>query len=243
MSSSRPWKESRKPQLRSRGFSAYRSLAGLLALLWLVAAGACGSSNPAPKKVKTGYTERGIASWYGPGFHGKRTANGERYNMNAMTAAHRTLPFGTVVEVRNRDNRKTTRVRINDRGPFIRGRIIDLSRGAAKRIDMLVAGTARVEIRVVRGSAPDSQPAAPGRASRSSGKVRYLVQAGAFRDPDQAREASQSLRRNHSDVAIRSDGLWHRVVIGPLKKEKKAEKLAKHLRRQGYWDAFVKVDS
>ena len=87
---------------------------------------------------------RGKASWYGPGFHGKRTASGERFDMNELTAAHRTLPFGTRVRVRNVENGREVVVRINDRGPQIRGRIIDLSKAAAATLDLLIAGEAPV---------------------------------------------------------------------------------------------------
>ncbi len=96
------------------------------------------------------YSKEGIASWYGPGFHGKKTANGEIYNQNAMTAAHKTLPLGSVVEVRNLENGKKITVRINDRGPFIDGRIIDLSKKGAERIGMLESGIAKVKVTLVK---------------------------------------------------------------------------------------------
>lgn len=95
----------------------------------------------------------GIASWYGPGFHGRTAASGERFDQNALTAAHRTLPFGTVVEVTRADNGDSVRVRITDRGPYAGGRIIDLSRGAAAAIDMIAAGVVPVRITVVGGNA------------------------------------------------------------------------------------------
>jgi rare lipoprotein A len=91
----------------------------------------------------------GTASWYGPGFHGRTTANGERYNMNAMTAAHKTLRFGTKVKVTNTTNGQSVVVRINDRGPFVGSRVIDLSRSAASAIDMIGPGTAKVTIEVL----------------------------------------------------------------------------------------------
>ena len=91
----------------------------------------------------------GMASYYGRRFHGRRTANGERFNMNAMTAAHKTLPFGTMVEVTNPRNGRSVVVRINDRGPFIRGREIDLSRGAAQRVGIIQRGHGRVELAIV----------------------------------------------------------------------------------------------
>ena len=93
---------------------------------------------------QTPYRASGTASWYGPGFNGRLTANGERFDSSALTAAHRTLPFGTQLKVTNRANGKAVIVRINDRGPFAAGRIIDLSRGAAEVIGMIETGTARV---------------------------------------------------------------------------------------------------
>lgn len=101
-------------------------------------------------ELQTSALGRGVASYYGRRFHGRRTANGERFNMNAMTAAHKTLPFGSKVRVTNPRNGKSVIVRINDRGPFIRGRTIDLSRAAAKRIGMISRGHARVNLELVR---------------------------------------------------------------------------------------------
>ena len=102
-----------------------------------------------PAKVKIGETFDGIASWYGPNFHAKKTSNGETYNMHAHTAASKTLPMNTIVKVLNKENGKTTIVRINDRGPFVEGRIIDLSNIAAKDIDMISNGTAKVRLEII----------------------------------------------------------------------------------------------
>jgi len=100
---------------------------------------------------KTGKHEMtGGASWYGPGFHGRTTANGEKFNQNAMTAAHKTLPFNTKVRVTDLDTRKSVVVRINDRGPYAKGRIIDLSKGAAKKLGMIEKGHARVRLDIVK---------------------------------------------------------------------------------------------
>ena len=93
-----------------------------------------------------GYMERGVASWYGKKFHGRRTASGQRYDMHELTAAHPSLPFGAMIRVVNLDNGRSVVVRINDRGPFVNGRVIDLSYAAAKRLDMIRAGLARVEL-------------------------------------------------------------------------------------------------
>ncbi|HEY9746001.1 MAG TPA: septal ring lytic transglycosylase RlpA family protein [Oculatellaceae cyanobacterium] len=107
------------------------------------------ASAHAPTYKSTGRVQHGEASWYGPGFHGRRTASGTRYNMYEMTAAHRTLPFGTLVRVTNHHNKKTCVVKITDRGPYVHGRIIDLSKGAAQAIGM--SGTAKVTLEIVSG--------------------------------------------------------------------------------------------
>jgi len=95
------------------------------------------------------HVEEGLASWYGPGFHGHKTANGERFNQKAMTCAHRNLPFGSKVKVTNLDNDKSVVVTVNDRGPFVRSRIVDLSKGAAQEIDLIRTGTAAVRVEIV----------------------------------------------------------------------------------------------
>jgi rare lipoprotein A len=109
-----------------------------------------------------GLVQTGVASWYGGDFHGKRTANGEIYDMNKLTAAHKYLPFHTLVEVENLENKKKVLVRINDRGPFVEGRIIDLSRKAAQRIDIEDTGTVMVRLRIVKttdtASIPQKEP-------------------------------------------------------------------------------------
>ncbi len=119
-------------------------LAGSLFLAAAVAATAI-----VPPALASTAHHSGVASWYGPGFHGRTTANGERYDMHALTAAHKTLTFGTKVKVTNQNNGKSVVVRINDRGPYIRGRVIDLSRSAAAAIDMIGPGTAEVSIEVM----------------------------------------------------------------------------------------------
>lgn len=123
----------------------YRDTALIVFLLFFCVAG-CNSS---PRHAGSG-AEIGIASWYGKPFHGRKTASGERYNMNAMTAAHRTLPFGTVLRVTYLSTGRSVRVRINDRGPFVEGRIIDLSRGAARKLGSYKAGIVKVRLDVIR---------------------------------------------------------------------------------------------
>jgi rare lipoprotein A len=115
--------------------------------------GCAGRRAPQTAPDLDGYSEKGLASWYGPKYHGRTTASGEPYDMHEMTAAHRTLPFGVLVEVTDLDTRRKVRVRINDRGPFVEGRIIDLSYAAARELGIVERGMARVRIVVVdRGS-------------------------------------------------------------------------------------------
>jgi rare lipoprotein A len=168
-----------------------------LALALALAATGCASSRSAQHGVAV---ERGVASWYGPGFHGNFTASGERYDMWAMTAAHRTLPFGTVVEVRNLENGRSVRVKINDRGPFLKNRVVDLSRAAAEAIDMVGPGTAIVEL-VAVGLEP-------------LGGFAFTVQVGAFREAAAAVDLAERLRGEFPEVAVRSDEVWSRVQVG-----------------------------
>ncbi len=115
----------------------------------IMAALTCAAPSLAGKEA---YTEEGLASWYGKKFQGKKTASGEKFNMRKLTAAHRTLPFGTRVKVTRIENGKSVVVKINDRGPFVEGRIIDLSKAAAKKLDMINTGVARVRIKVVKSA-------------------------------------------------------------------------------------------
>lgn len=169
-----------------------------------------------------GWVERGEASWYGPGFQGRRTASGERYDMHRLTAAHPTLPFGSIVEVTNLDNGQRVRVRINDRGPFARGRVIDLSYLAAKRIDMVRAGTATVELRLVH------------RAGGEPVVARYAVQVGAFREKRRAREVLRRLTDTWPDARIEGDGTWNRVLVGDFPERDGAERLLQEILQAGF---------
>ena len=112
-----------------------------------------------PKPARLGWKQQGIASWYGDPYHGRRAANGEVYDMEAFTAAHKTLPFETWVRVRDLSNKKQTEVRITDRGPFVEGRILDLSKAAAREIDLLGPGISRVKIEVIRSPKMARNPA------------------------------------------------------------------------------------
>ena len=125
---------------------------GLLLFVLLLVAGCATKKGPTTEPTRKGDEQRGLASWYGKKYHGRPTASGERFNMNKVSAAHRTLPLGSVVKVTNLDNGRVLKVRINDRGPFVDGRIIDLSYKAAKKLDMVKAGV--VPVRLVVRSVP-----------------------------------------------------------------------------------------
>src|SRR6185295_2410008 len=143
--------------------------------------------------------ERGIASWYGPKFNGRRTASGERYDMNDMTAAHPSLPFGTLVSVRNTRTGREVMVRINDRGPFAKNRVIDLSYAAAREVGVSGPGTASVELYLVpaTGLGP-----------------RFTVQVGAFSETERAEALKREMVRIYPEAFVSSDGTWNRVQIG-----------------------------
>lgn len=174
--------------------------------------------------------DSGVASWYGPNFHGKTTANGETYNQNELTAAHRTLPFNTVVRVRNLDNGKSVVVRINDRGPYVDNRVIDLSYEAAKRIDMVDSGLARVQIKLVRSEQ---------RVSRSQGPEIFTVQLASYTVKSQADDMARNIRGAYVERASVGGTTYYRVYYGKYRNRADAERAMADMRRRGY-DGFVK---
>ncbi|GKS58375.1 lipoprotein, RlpA family [Nitrospira sp.] len=159
-----------------------------------------------------------MASWYGPGFHGNQTASGEIYDMNQLTAAHQTLPLGSIAVVRSLTNGRTVTVRINDRGPFARGRVLDLSFAGARALEMVGVGTDKVELRVV---------AFRGR----EGALR--VQVGSFSELDRARAMLVQLEISHYNARIvRSNGAGgalYRVQVGYYQTEEQAQAAARSL--------------
>ncbi len=172
-------------------------------------------------KSAAGYRERGIASWYGQKFHGRRTSSGEQYDMYQMTAAHKQLPLPTYVQVTNLDNNRTAVLKVNDRGPFHDNRIIDLSYAAALKLDIAERGTAFVEVVALDHSgrptgrpieAPVTKPRAP---------TGVYLQIGAFRDRENARRLAEKVEQSiASDVLIREirngGTVLHRVQLGPI---------------------------
>ena len=171
----------------------------------------------APEHANVLYTEVGIASWYGPEFHHRRAANGEIYDMHQPTAAHRTLPFNSLVRVTNLSNGQSTLVRINDRGPFVEGRVIDLSLEAAKAIGVWRSGIAKVRLEVLQ--APE--PIATG--------GRWCVQIGAFEDRDEATSLKAKLARKYKTAKIIQftgpTGEWLRIRV-PNDQRERAKQLS-----------------
>jgi rare lipoprotein A len=201
----------------------------LLAAAALLVEG-CGGRHPvrvAP--VGAAASEVGVASWYGEPYHGRRAASGELYDMEKLTAAHRTLPFGARVRVENLENARSTEVRINDRGPFARDRILDVSRAAARALGMLGAGTARVRLRVLSLPGPEA-----------SGT--YAVQVGAFQDRANAERLRSSIERRHgSAILVAREGepaLW-RVLVGRASTVDAASALARRIQQKEGGRPFV----
>lgn len=224
------------------------SLVGLCLFLALALHSGCTSvRRPEPQVVETGR-----ASWYGGKFHGRPTASGERYDMHRLTAAHQTLPFGTVLEVRNLDNGRVCQVRVNDRGPFAKGRILDVSFAAAKELGMIGPGTARVELALLPAAVPAGRVVfastdgggGPGEefgdpaAAREEGA--YTVQVGAFSQEGRAATLRDLLRVRFPETVIRSEGSWHRVQVGRFEERGAAEGVRAELERLG-WAALVVV--
>lgn len=187
------------------------------------------------------FTQRGIASWYGKKFHGRKTSSGEVYNMYAMTAAHKTLPLGTWVRVRGLDSGKQIVVRVNDRGPFVRGRIIDLSYSAAKKMDMVGPGTARVEI-VALG---ERHRTASGDAFVPMDYYNgtFTFQVGAFSSRDNAERLRAKLDRTLTNAHVtpydRGDTVFYRVRVGRCNDLETAVQVERQLADSGYPDAFI----
>ncbi|MDQ8028731.1 MAG: septal ring lytic transglycosylase RlpA family protein [Brevundimonas sp.] len=198
------------------------------------------------------YDETGLASWYGDQFNGRPTATGERFDMYALTAAHKTLPLPGLVEVTNLANGRSVVLRINDRGPFVDNRIIDLSRGAADQLGMLERGVGEVRVRYLGpaprlGSAQPLQYAAtvapappPPRAQPAPEFGAYWIQAGSFSDRRAARRVADRLGdRATVDVASRGDSPLYRVLIGPWPDPNAAESARQAVVARGYADALL----
>ena len=185
-------------------------------ILGLLLMAGCFAHDKKIPSLNDGNSQIGIASWYGPSFHEKPSASGEPYDMWALTAAHRTLPFGTWVQVTKVETGKRVTVRINDRGPFIKGRIIDLSYAAARELAMIGEGTADVGLTIV---SPHNTSIPSIRAP-----TRFWVQAGAFTTLMEAMTLRERLTSQYDHVRVKTvklpSGEWHRVQVGTFHSKK-----------------------
>ncbi|HXY01698.1 MAG TPA: septal ring lytic transglycosylase RlpA family protein [Candidatus Limnocylindrales bacterium] len=187
--------------------------------------------NTPPATVAAGYTEEGNASWYGVPFNGRRSSNGEIFDMHKLTAAHRTLPFDTMVRVTNLSNGKSTTVRITDRGPFVENRIIDLSMAAAREIEAIGPGIVPVRLEVLGGVTVDVTAGF------------FTLQVGAFRDRANAERLRDRLNLSYSPIFIQQydspDGIFYRVRVGRISGEEEARDFGEKLRAKEGFDPFV----
>ena len=205
----------------------------LFASLSIVMLAACSG---APKPVyfpgyPIGFVERGVASWYGPGFHGNKTANGERYDMHQLTAAHRTLPLGSIAVVRSMSTGRQVTVRVNDRGPFARGRVLDLSLAGAHALGMIGAGTDEIELRVV------------GYQGRAADMGVLRVQVGSFSEQQNALNLLERVKQFYPGGRVQvvdlPEGKRYRVQVGQFSQESQAEDATSHLESSLGIQAFV----
>ena len=183
--------------------------------------------------VAGAYTEEGVASWYGNPFDGRRTSNGEIYDMHQFTAAHRTLPFGAMVRVTNLSNGMQTEVRINDRGPFVANRVIDLSLSAAQAIGMVGPGTAHVRLEMISGADPNLGF--------------FGVQVGAFAVKENADKLRAQLAARYSQVSVvpfnSPNGNFFRVRVGRVPTEAAAAQIATQLQAEQFTTFIVRLDN
>ena len=191
------------------------------------------SKTPPPAPIPAGYTEEGKASWYGEPFNGRRSSNGEIYDMNKLTAAHRTMPFETMVRVTNLNNGKSTTVRITDRGPFVDNRIIDLSLAAAREIESIGPGVVSVRLEVL------------GNVDVTGGF--FTVQVGAFRDRANAERLKERLSASYTPIFIQTydspDGKYFRVRVGKISGEGAAQDFGEQLReKEGFKPIVLRLD-
>jgi rare lipoprotein A len=224
-------KRQAEPNIQRKPYRLAKPTGMLLVTLLLIVSGcAVPTSKVALPSLPEGrVSQTGIASWYGPGFHGKATASGEIYNQHDLTAAHQTLPLGTRVMVTNLENGSATEVLVNDRGPFAKNRIIDLSYTAAQAIDMIGPGTALVRVEVI------SSPT-PLQAIRPS--LDYTLQLGSFAQLENAQQLRERIAKNFSGVTITplhaKDAVYYRVHLGTFTNRGAAEAQARAVSQAGY---------
>lgn len=207
------------------------TLCGLLIFVMVVHS--CGVIPRTPSSDSLATLGDGRASWYGPNFHGKQTANGEIFNMNDLTAAHRTLPFNTVVRVDNLDNGRTVVVRINDRGPYIDNRIIDLSRKAASDLGMISDGTASVRLSLIQeGDRPVTK-------QNISNRETFTIQIASFDSQNEAEVKAESITGARVEEVRINNSTYFRIYYGIYYSVDEATSAQNMLRTEGI-NGFVK---
>lgn len=196
-----------------------------------------------PLQSHEGHVEEGMASWYGQDFHGKKTSNGEIYNMHAMTAAHKTLPLGIHVKVTNLRNGREAILRLNDRGPFVKGRIIDLSYAAARELEVVGPGTAPVRVEALGYEQKDRDGRITYQAPRTWEIGSYTVQVGAFTVLENAQRLADQMRRQEGYSVIQqgwvNGQLFYRVRAGKFSTLAAADAASLRFESQGYSGSFV----
>jgi peptidoglycan lytic transglycosylase len=243
-----------------RAFVMKKSLAVLVLAVLLTGCGA-GAPPPVPPGAPRPYqiqgkwyrpmaradnfTQRGKASWYGKKFHGRKTANGEVYNMYGLSAAHKTLPLGTWVRVKNLDNGTRLDVRINDRGPFVAGRVIDLSYGAAKKLGVVGPGTARVHLTALgKPSGTGGKAAARTYTPVNFDRGNFTIQVGAFKSRQNAERLKKELDRKFRNAHVtayahEAHGTLYGVRLGQTTSYQQAQQFKQRLRDNGHTGAFT----
>ena len=253
---------------KARGWQAARVGCRLAALLLVAVIAACSSQrtrvvdSPDGRRLKgwqkpyvvngeryepllshEGFVQEGVGSWYGDDFHGKPTSNGETYDMYAMTAAHKTLPLGVYVKARNKRNGREIVVRINDRGPFVKERIIDFSYTAARQLGITEAGTTPVRIEALGYRGDDGAGKAVYRPPASYDAGSYTVQVAAFTNSDNASRLTARLRKSHGSASIQeamvNGSRFFRVRVGTYASLKEAEKARGGFEHDGHPGSFV----
>jgi rare lipoprotein A len=207
----------------------------ILAVLLLLMLASCAKKPLKPADVSKSWSEKGTASWYGDDFKGKPTANGEPFDPEALTAAHKTLPLGTIVSIKNLDNGKKINLTINDRGPFVRGRIIDCSKKGARELGFLGIGTAQVKLEIVKigEGRTGVSPTKVIDANRDVLDGSLTVQAGAFKDRHNAKMLKQQLQKNFKYAYVVEFHDFYRVRVGHFNSEQEAQQVLDTLSKQG----------
>lgn len=205
-------------------------------LILLLVALSCVKKGTKIVDVSKGYWEKGIASWYGDEFKGKKTASGEVFDPNKLTGAHKTLPLGSIVKVTNLENGKSINLRINDRGPFVKGRIIDCSKQAAKELGFYTQGTTKVKIILIKKGKLSTRFSPTEVVDSQKEKVlneTFTVQVGAFSDINNAKRFKEKMARMFGDCYIAKFKGFYRVRIGHFATNKEAEAILSLLEKEG----------